>query len=151
MEPSFCIVCLHVRKFKKKMFEREKLFVFVSVFVYFVEGHTLKMEAFNKVESTIFRCAVSTSFYCHCPSLLCVCAPGSLCDCWYSSGYHCICQALVLYCVPNVALCALCFGSFKVTGSFQTLLVFVCALFPCALRTGKCTLCIGSFKVTGSS
>ena len=52
------------------MFEREKLFVFVSVFVYFVEGHTLKMEAFNKVESTIFRCAVSTSFYCLCPSLL---------------------------------------------------------------------------------
>ena len=30
---------------------------------------TGRMEAFNKVESIIFRCAVSTSFYCLCFSL----------------------------------------------------------------------------------
>ena len=38
----------------------------LCVYIYallFEEGHTLKMEAFNKVESTIFRCAVSTSFF----------------------------------------------------------------------------------------
>ena len=40
--------------------------LFVRIYIYallFEEGHTLKMEAFNKVESTIFRSAVSTSFF----------------------------------------------------------------------------------------
>ena len=34
---------VYMWKLKKKVFEREKLFVIVSVFVYYVEGHTLKM------------------------------------------------------------------------------------------------------------
>ena len=56
------------------------------------------MDAFNKVESTIFRCAVSTSFYGLCSPFLRLRSPGSfvrLSDTF--EWYHCLGHVIVLH------------------------------------------------------